>query len=161
MVAQQSDCSFYIEKNKTRKKVFHSLYPLSFIITETIDVTLNISDKGSPGTIELIFDFSDTSGLPTEMGSTLIIKFTDGTSCSIIARTKKTNSSIIYFTLVEKGSNSSLTLHSGKNDGFITDKLSKVYISELIIMADYKQRKILIPETKAAIIKNTIQCLTN
>jgi len=161
VVAQQSDCSFYIEQDKTQKKVSHSLYPLNFIITESIDVTLNISDKGSPNSIELIFDFSDTSGLPTELGSTLIIKFTDGTSCSIIARTKKINSSIIYFTLVEKGSNSSLTSPSGKNDAFITDKLSKVDIRELMIMADYKQREILIPETKAAIIKNTIQCLTN
>ena len=160
-MAQQSDCSFYIELDQTRKKVRHSLYPLNFTVTESIDVTLNISDKGSPNILELIFDFNDTSGLPTELGSTLLIKFTDGTSCSIIARTKKASSGIIYFTLAEKESHSSQNSQlSNNNDVYITDKLSKTDISTLVIMADYKQREILIPETKAAIIKNTIQCLT-
>lgn len=152
LVAQTSDCAFYVESDQTRKKIQHSLYPLSFVITENIDVTLKITNKGAPNTIELIFDFNDKSGLPTELGSTLSIKFIDGTSHSIIARTKKANASMIYFTMIDSGSEYNQSL---------IDKLSKVDIAALAIIADYKQREIDIPETKASIVKQTIQCLRN
>ncbi len=133
----------------------HSSYPLNFAVTETIEVTLKINDKGSPHTIELMFDFEDTSGLPPELGSTLLIKFIDDTSYSIIAQTKKASSATIYFTLVEKGAS------SNKDHDFITAKLSKVDIAALEITADYRRREIPVPETKAAIIKKTIRCLMN
>jgi hypothetical protein len=150
-VAQTSDCAFYVGADQTRKKIRHSLYPLNFVVTENIDVTLKINDKGATNTIEFIFDFDDKSGLPTELGSTLSIKFIDGTIHSILARTKKANASMIYFTLIESDS---------KDNRSLIDKLSKVEISDLTIIADYKQREIYIPATKASIVKKTIQCLS-
>jgi hypothetical protein len=152
VLAQTSDCAFYVEADQTRKKVRHSTYPLNFSVTDKIDVTLKINDKGNANTIELLFDFEDASGLPTELGSTLSIKFIDGTTHSIIARTKKEKASVIYFAL-----NEAVT----KDDRFLIDKLSNVDIATLAIIADYKQREILIPETKSAIIKKTIRCLLN
>jgi len=150
--AQTSDCAFYIESDQTRKQIRQSFYPLNFSVTDNMVVMLKINDKGSPNTIELILDFEDESGLPTELGSMLSIKFIDGTSNSIIARTKKANTSIIYFTLNETGS---------KDDPFMIEKLSKNNIRALVIIADYKQREILIPETKAAILKKIILCLSD
>jgi len=149
-MAQTSDCAFYVQSDQTRKKISHSVYPLNFTITENIDVALTINDKGSPNTIELIFDFDDKSGLPTELGSTLYIKFIDGTTHSLLARTKKDNASIVYFTIIESGT---LDL------SLFIEKLSKIDITAFIITADYQQRVVLIPETKAVIIKKTINCV--
>ena len=151
-MAQTSDCAFYVASDQSRKKIRHSLYPLNFVVTENIDVTLKINNKGSSNTIELVLDFEDKSELPTELGSTLSIKFIDGTVHSILARTRKVNASVIYFTLFESGS---------KGDRVLLEKLSKVDITALAIIADYKQREIPIPETKASIVKKTIQCLLN
>jgi hypothetical protein len=159
VAAQQSDCSFYIEQDQTRKKVRHSVYPLNFTVTENIDISIKINDKGTPGIIEFVFDFEDTSGLPVELGSTLTIKFTDHTTWSIIASTRKVKSSIVYFTLSETSSNTSTANHSPKADITLTDKLSKADISTFEITADYKQREIPVAETKSAIIKRTILCL--
>jgi hypothetical protein len=150
LFAQTKDCAFYVESDQTRKKIRHSLYPLNFVVTENIEVTLKINDKGSHHIIELMFDFEDASGLPTELGSTLAIKFKDGTTHSIIARTKKVNASMIYFTLTESGL---------KDTRSLIEKLSNVEIAVLTIIADYKSREISIPETKASIIRQTIQCL--
>jgi len=150
LMAQTSDCAFYVESNHTRKKIRHSIYPLNFKINENISVSLKMNDKGSSNTIELVLDFEDKSGLPTELGSTLSINFADGTTHSVIARTKKINTSVVYFTLNNTDS----------NDRFL-DKLSKVDIVTLVIRADYEQREISIPETKASIVKKTIQCLLN
>ena len=152
LMAQTSDCAFYVASDQSRKKVRHSLYPLNFVVTENIDVTLKINDKAAPNTVELIFDFEDKSGLPTELGSTLSIKFTDGTTHSIITRTKKVKTSVIYFTLIEP---------SSKDDRSLINKLSKIEIASLVIIADAKQREIRIPETKAAIIRKTVLCLTD
>ena len=119
VVAQTSDCAFYVASDQSRKKVRHSLYPLNFVVTENIDVTLKINDKAAPNTVELIFDFEDKSGLPTELGSTLSIKFTDGTTHSIITRTKKVKTSIIYFTLIEPSSKDDRSWVSIKSWGVI------------------------------------------
>jgi len=151
LLAQTSECAFYVESDQTRKKIRHSLYPLNFSVTENINVILKINNKGSANTIELMFDFEDASGLPTDLGNTIAIKFIDGSSYSIIARTKKVKASVIYFALKEVGT---------KEDRFLIDKLSNVDIAAFEIIVDYKQRKILIPETKAAIIKMTIRCLS-
>lgn len=151
VAAQTSDCTFYVESDQTRKMIRNSLYPLNFVITENIDATLKINDKGAPNTIGFIFDFEDKSGLPTELGSTLYIKFIDGTTHSIIMRTKKVKTSIIYFTLIEP---------SSKDNRSLINRLSKVDIVSLAIIADYKQREIFIPKTKAVIIRKTILCLT-
>lgn len=152
MVAQTSDCSFYIKADQSQKKIRHSLYPLTFAITENIDLTLKINDEGARNTIELIFDFDDKSRLPIELGSKLSIQFIDGTTYSIIARTKKINASIIYFTLTESGP---------KDNRSLIEKLSDEEIAVLTIIADYKSRKICVPETKASIMRQTIECLHN
>jgi hypothetical protein len=154
LVAQQNDCDFYVESDheRTKNKIKYSSYSLNFAVTETIDVKLKLSTKRSQNIVELVLDFEDMSGLPTELGSTLSIKFIDGTTHSIIARTKKTSASVIYFTISESGL---------EYDRSIIGKLSKVDISVLAIVADYEQREIFIPETKATILKKTIQCLLN
>ncbi len=100
-----------------------------------------------------MLDFDDKAGLPTELGSTLSIKFVDGASYSIIAQAKKSSASIVYFTLIKPG-----TTPTSIDQPF-KDKLLKIDISTLTIIADYKQREIHIPATKATIIKNTIHCL--
>jgi len=159
VVAQQNDCDFYIQQDQSRKKVRRSVYPLDFGVSESIDVSIKINDKGAPGIIEFVLDFEDSSGLPVELGSTLTIKFTDHTTFSIIASSRKVKSSIIYFTISETGSRTSATSNSNKTDRFLTDKLSNVHIRTFEITADYKQREIPVAETKSAIIKKTITCL--
>lgn len=161
LVAQSSDCAFYVASDQPRKKIRHSIYPLNFTITENINASLKINDKGSSNTIELVLDFEDKSGLPTELGTTLSIKFSDHTTYSIIASSRKIKPSIVYFTISETGSRTSTTNHSNKADRFLTDKLSTVDIRTFEITADYKQREIPVAETKSEIIKKTILCLLN
>ncbi len=159
LLAQQNDCEFYIQAENTRKKVRQSLYPLDFGVSESIVVSVKIHDKGKPGIIEFVFDFEDTSGLPVELGSTLTIKFTDHTAWSIIASTRKVKSSIVYFTISDTGSRTTTTNHSKNANLSLTEKLSKIDIRSFEIYTDYKQREILVAETKAVIIKKTILCL--
>lgn len=148
LAGQDNECSFYVgtDNKHPRKKIRHSLYPLNFTVTESIDVTLNISDKGSRNIIELIFDFNDKGGLPVELGNMLTLNFMDGTSISALARTRKVYSSIVYFTFHHQ---------SSKNDTLL-EKLSDMDILSFEITADYEKRKIPIPATKAAILKETI-----
>lgn len=161
VVAQETDCHFYIEQDQTRKKVTHSVYPFDFNVNESITVSIKINDKGTRGILEFVVDFEDTSGLPVELGSTLTIKFIDHTSYSIIASSRKVKSSIVYFTISETGSHASTSNHSNKADRFLTDKLSKVDIRAFEIIADYKPREIPVAETQSAILKKTILCLLN
>lgn len=158
-MAQGGECNFYIHQSESRKKVRYSSYPMNFSVTESMEVLISLNDKGMPGTIEIVFDFEDSSGLPVEPGSTLSIKFVDNTTYSIIASVRKIKSSIAYFTLPEARSHPTTNKQSNPADTFLADKLSKVEIRAFEISADYKKREIPITETKSAIIKNTILCL--
>jgi hypothetical protein len=157
--AQEGDCSFYIKQSESRKKIRYSSYPLNFNVAESLEVLININDKGMPGHLEIKFDFDDRSGLPVEPGSTLSIKFIDNTTYSIIANTRNIKSSTAYFTLSEANSHRSANNGTNAQDKLLTDKLSKVDIRAFEISADDKKREITITDTKSDIIKKTIHCL--
>lgn len=153
MLAQESDCDHYVETvtKPIRKKIRQSCYPFDFAVDQDIPVTLKISDRGIPNTLDLMLDFNDYNGLPTALGSTLSLRFVDGTSYSIIARTKNIKTSMIYFALNSLSKQEHLHL---------IDKLSRIDLRAMEITADYLLREIIIPDTKAVIIRKSVSCLS-
>jgi len=150
-MAQKNECSHYVETvtKPVRKKIRQSLYPLDFVVDEHLQATQKMSDRGLPNTIDLMLDFNDRSGLPAALGSTLSLQFVDGTSYSIIARTRKANTSTIYF-----------ALNALKKEHVqLIEKLSHVDLRALEITVDDTARAITIPDTKAVIIRRSISCI--
>ena len=151
-MAQERDCDHFVETvtKPIRKKIRQSSYPFDFAVDQDIRVTLKISDRGMPNTLDLMLDFNDHSGLPTALGSTLSLRFVDGTSYSIIARTKNVKVSMIYFALNASSKQEHLPL---------IEKLSRIDLRAMEIAADDTVREITIPETKAVIIRRSISCI--
>jgi hypothetical protein len=131
------------------------VYPLQFSVSENIDVALTFSALEASNRLDLSLDFDSRSGLPVEPGSTLTITLTDGSDYAAISHSKKARTGIIYFTLFKSASGQPLN----PEEKSLKAKLTTLEIKSLKVIADDKQRMIQIPDTKAAIIKTTIQCL--
>lgn len=157
LLAQEDDCAFYIEqirKNKY-KTISTSNYPLDFVVSENLTMSLGFSDHGTDG-LYLILKFMDKKGYQVELGNILTFEFADGSQSAFISRSKRLSTSTATFTLWQAASKE---ISSTKYDPLRYEKLCQKNISALSLWADYEVRRIQIPETQSEIIRKIIQCL--
>ncbi len=157
LLAQEDDCAFYIEKIKKAKykTIRTSHYPLDFVVSENLTMSLEFSDSGTDG-LYLIVKFMDKKGYQVELGNILTLEFADGSQSAFISRSKRLSTSTATFTLWQA---TSKEISSTKYDPSRFEKLCQENISALSLWADYEVRRIQIPQTQSEIIQKIIQCL--
>jgi hypothetical protein len=157
LLAQEDECAFYIEKIKKAKykTIRTSHYPLDFVVSENLAMSLGFSDSGTDG-LYLILKFMDKKGYQVELGNILTLEFEDGTQSAFISRSKRLSTSTATFTLWQA---TSKEISSTKYDPVRYEKLCQENISALSLWADYEVRRVQIPQTQSEIIQKIIQCL--
>jgi len=157
LLAQEDECAFYIEKIKKAKykTIRISHYPLDFVVSENLAMSLGFSDRGTDG-LYLMLKFLDKKGYQVELGNILTLEFADGSQSAFISRSKRLSTSTATFTLWQA---TSQEITSTKYDTSSYEKLCQENISALSLWADYEIRRIQIPETQSEIIRKILQCL--
>jgi len=155
----QPECEPYITYSTSKnKKLKKSSYPLNFATTNSeINALVQFNNQAKEKTVEMSLAFTDKSGFEVSLGDILTIQFEDGSEFSFLATKKRSRASISYFVLLKPVRNDQLNYLS-YGDILLCKKLHEENIKSLGFIANYKKIEILIPETRAEIIKIIINC---
>lgn len=155
----QDECDAYLTSSTSKnKKLKKTSYPLNFATTNSeINAFIQFNNQAKEKTIEMSLAFADKSGFEVNLGDILTIQFEDGSEFSFLATKKRSRASISYFVLLKPDRTDKLSYLS-YGDILLCKKLHEVNIKSLGFIANYKKMEILIPETRAEIIKIIINC---
>ena len=157
--AQEAECGYLtVEKGLKNRTIRKSKTPIIFKVTEELRLQLIFTNSGYPNTLMAELTFEDGSGYPVDLGSILTLHFVDGTHTDLIVSSRKSFTSVAYFTLMKpanKGAKKVMTYE----DRLFYEKLIESNIISLEYSIDKKRQKIVVSNYQSEIIKDTVQCL--
>lgn len=158
---QENGCWEYVKgtKNsikKSRAKLIFDVSDFNLNSGKFIKGELELTDSGSPLTLQLIFKFSD-KGYSVESGDILTIDFKDGSRNEVIYSGKRSGSGKIMFTLIKAKNEDQKIMNY--EDRIFYEKLRDINISSFRLNVDNSYRVIEVSLFKSDLIRKTITCL--
>lgn len=157
--AQEAECGYLTtEKGLKNRTIRKSKNPIVFKVTEEVSGQLIFTNSGYPNTLMAEFKFDDVSGYLVDLGTILAMNFADGTHTDFIADSKRSFTSVAYFTLL-KPANKRAKKVMAFEDRILYEKLIQTNLTSVDYSIDNKKKRLTVSDSNSEIIKKTIACL--
>lgn len=158
-VAQETECGYLtIEKGLKNRTIRKSKNPIIFKVTDEITARMTFTNSGYPNTLIAELTFEESSGYLVDLGAILRMNFADGTHTDFMASSRRSFTSVAYFTLM-KPANRRAKKVMAFEDRLLYERLIHTKLTSLDYSIDGKRTQLTISELNGEAIKKTIACL--
>jgi len=157
--AQDDDCEYLTtEKSLKNRTIRKSKMPIIFKVTDEVTMKMIFTNSGYPNTLMAELTFEEDSGFLVDLGNILTMNFADGTQIDFIISSRRSFTSVAYFTLMKPANKRAKKVMTFE-DRLLYERFIESSIISLEYSIDNKKQKIIVVSDQAEFIKNTVQCL--
>lgn len=157
--AQETECGYLtMEKGLKNRTIRKSKNPIVFKVTDEITALMTFTNSGYPNTLMAELTFEEDSGFLVDLGTILTLNFADGSHTDFIVSSKRSFTSVAYFTLL-KPANRRAKKVMAFEDRLLYEKIIQNNIIFLGYSIDNKKQKMIVSDRQSELIKKTVQCL--
>jgi hypothetical protein len=157
--AQEAECAnLTVEIGLKKRTIRKSKNPIVFKVFEDLTAQMIYTNDGRPNTLMAELIFETQSGYLVDLGSILTLNFEDGTHTDFIASSRKSFTSVAYFTLLKPGNRRAEKVMAFE-DRLLYERLIHTKLTSLDYSIDGKRTKLTVSDLNSEVIKKTVACL--